>query len=82
MFGIGTQPLRDDYINDAYQKEQRYALTFDSQGMITDAATRYGLGLIVVRRGTQSASNVFTIDIVSYERALPLWRGSFAVSSL
>ncbi|GEM_PF-4351637 len=77
VVGIGTQPLRDLYENRVLQEAQRYALTYDSTG-ITDVAGSLGLGLVLVRRGAEDPS-AYTIDLVSYERAVPLWRGTVTV---
>lgn len=82
VLGIGTQPLRDMYVNNVYQTEQQYALTYDEKGHITDLATRHGLGMIYVRRGKGKESKQFIVDLVSYERALPLWRATINLSML
>jgi hypothetical protein len=78
VLGIGTQPLRDLYENDVLQEAQQYALTYDEQRHITELVGRYGLGLVVVRRSSAAPSE-YTIDLVSYERAVPLWRGIISV---
>jgi hypothetical protein len=82
VLGIGTQPLRDLYVNDVIQGAQQYALTYDEAGNITDLAGHHGLGMIYVRRGLGDLSNEFVIDLVSYERAVPVWRGRLTVPSL
>jgi hypothetical protein len=74
VLGIGTQPLRDFYENRALQTAQRYALTFDREGVITDLVSRAGLGLVYVRRGKGDQADDYTLDLVSYERAVPVWR--------
>ena len=78
VLGIGTQPLRDLYERDVLQTAQQYALTYDADGNITDLVGQRGLGLVVVRRG-RDAADEYTIDLVSYERAVPLWRGRVTV---
>ncbi|MCO4771547.1 MAG: hypothetical protein KDA24_16055 [Deltaproteobacteria bacterium] len=78
VLGIGTQPLREMYENSVLQGAQQYALTYDEAGHITELVGRYGLGLVVVRRSKEEPSR-YTIDLVSYERALPLWRGVVAI---
>ncbi len=78
VLGIGTQPLRDLYENNVLQDAQQYALTYDEEGHITELVGRYGLGLVVVRRRAKAPSE-YTIDLVSYERAVPLWRGVVTV---
>ena len=75
VLGIGTQPLRDLYENNAYQEIQQYALTYNENGHITELVSKHGLGMVYVRRGQDSAANAYTVDFVSYERAAPLWRG-------
>ncbi len=74
VLGIGTQPLRDLYENNVLQEAQQYALTYDQDGSITELVGHHGLGLAVVRRSA-SAPHEYTVDLVSYERAVPLWRG-------
>lgn len=74
VLGIGTQPLRDRYERQVLQDAQQYALTYDEHGAITELVGEYGLGLVVVRRDREDPRE-FTFDLVSYERAVPLWRG-------
>ena len=80
VVGIGTQPLRDMYDSRVLQEAQRYALTFDAGGAITDLAGSLGLGLVIVRRGAGDDAATYTVDLVSYERAVPLWRGTVTVA--
>jgi hypothetical protein len=75
VLGIGTQPLSDDYENESYQAFQQYALTYDQDGELTELVGQYGLGLVVVRRGSGPHANQYTLDLVAYERSVPLWRG-------
>ena len=81
VLGIGTQPLRDLYANKVGDSAQKYALTYDGNGHITDLATTHGLGMVYVRRGTGPQRHQYTLDLVSYERALPVWRGTVTVPS-
>jgi hypothetical protein len=80
VVGVGTQPLRDFYENRVLQTSQRYALTYDAAGAITDLAGGMGLGLVYVRRSADTPSE-YTVDLVSYERAVPVWRGVFSIPS-
>jgi len=75
VLGIGTQPLRDLYVHNAYQAAQKYALTYNHDGHITQLTSHNGLGMVYVRRGEGAAASRYTVDLVSYERAVPLWRG-------
>jgi len=74
VLGIGTQPLLDNYENGVFQEYQQYALTYDDKGEFTELVGDYGLGLAVIRRSKDNP-NEYTIDLVAYERAVPLWRG-------
>ena len=74
VFGIGTQPLIDNYEDDAFQAYQQYALTYDHSGALTELVGDHGLGLAVVRRSA-TEKRAYTIDLVAYERSVPLWRG-------
>jgi hypothetical protein len=74
VLGIGTQSLMDNYENNAFQQYQKYALTYDDNDELTELVSEYGLGLAVVRRSKTKKSE-YTIDLVAYERAVPLWRG-------
>ena len=62
------------------QTSQRYALTYDADGAITDLAGGMGLGLVYVRRSADAPSE-YTVDLVSYERAVPVWRGVISIPS-
>lgn len=79
VLGIGTQPLRDLYVNNVASIAQKYALTYDRKGHITDLATTHGLGMVYVRRGKGTFRHQYTLDLVSYERAVPVWRGTVTV---
>jgi len=80
VLGIGTQPLMDDYEDDVFQEYQQYALTYDHRGALTELVGDHGLGLAVVRRSADEKA-VYTIDLVAYERSVPLWRGRVDVQA-